>query len=107
MATHDNFIVAVELGSSKVSAVAGEKHPDGAVHILAAEQAPSEAFIRKGRIYNIDKFALCIDQLKKKLENAVGMSVAKAYVGIGGMGMYSVLNSITKHFPEKSRSRRK
>lgn len=101
MATHDNFIVAVELGSSKVSAVAGEKHPDGAVHILAAEQAPSEAFIRKGRIYNIDKFALCIDQLKKKLENAVGMSVAKAYVGIGGMGMYSVLNSITKHFPEK------
>ena len=35
MATHENFIVAVELGSSKVSAVAGEKQPDGAVRILA------------------------------------------------------------------------
>lgn len=101
MVTHDNFIVAVELGSSKVSAVAGEKQPDGVVRILASAQEPSDAFIRKGRIYNIDKFGLCVTRLKEKLEKGVGMSVAKAYVGIGGMGMHSVVNTISKTYPER------
>lgn len=101
MATHENFIVAVELGSSKVSAVAGEKQPDGAVRILAFAQEPSETFIRKGRIYNIDKFGQCLSRLKEKLERGVGMSVAKAYVGIGGMGMHTILNSITKQYPDR------
>ncbi len=101
MATHDRFIVAVELGSSKVSAVAGDKDPDGAVRILAFAQEPSETFIRKGRIYNIDKFSLCLTRLKEKLEKGVGMSVAKAYVGIGGMGMHTTLSSISKQYPER------
>lgn len=106
MATHDKFIVAVELGSSKVSAVAGEKQPDGAVRILAFAQEPSEDFIRKGRINNIDKFNHCLSNLKKKIESGVSgvsgvsMSVAKAYVGIGGMGMHSVMTSVTKTYPE-------
>ena len=102
MVTHDNFIVAVELGSSKVSAIAGDKQPDGAVRILAAAQEASEDFIRKGRIYNVDKFALCINRIKEKLEKGVGgMSIAKAYVGIGGLGMHSVLNTITKGYPDR------
>lgn len=101
MVTHDNFIVAVELGSSKVSAIAGDKQPDGAVRILAAAQEASEDFIRKGRIYNVDKFALCINRIKEKLEKGVGMSIAKAYVGIGGLGMHSVLNTITKSYPDR------
>lgn len=101
MATHDNFVVAVELGSSKVSAVAGEKQPDGVIQILAFAQEPSENFIRKGRIYNIDKFGQCLGNLKERLEKQVGMSISKAYVGIGGMGMHSVLNTITKQYPQK------
>ena len=55
MATEDNFIVAIELGSSKVTAVAGRKQPDGAIQILAFAQEPSTSFIRKGRINNINK----------------------------------------------------
>ena len=102
MTSHENFVVAVELGSSKVTAVAGVKQPDGVVRVITAAQEPSEAFIRKGRIYNIDKLALCIGRIKERLEKGVGnMSVAKAYVGIGGMGMHSVLNTITKNFPER------
>ncbi len=99
MTKHDNFMVAVELGSSKVNAVAGMKQPDGAVEIFAAAQEPSNTFIRKGRIYNVDKFDECLGRLKEKLEKGVGMSIAKAYVGIGGMGMHSVLNTITKNYP--------
>lgn len=31
----DNFIVAIELGSSKVTCMAGRKQPDGAIQVLA------------------------------------------------------------------------
>ena len=48
MATEDNFIVAIELGSSKVTGLVGRKQPDGAIQILASIQEPSASFIRKG-----------------------------------------------------------
>ena len=48
MAVADNFIVAIELGSSKVTALAGQKQPDGAIQILAYAQEPSDSFIRNG-----------------------------------------------------------
>ena len=55
MAKEDKFIVAVVLGSSKISAVAGIKEPDGAIKILAHVQESSAAFIRKGRVNNVNK----------------------------------------------------
>lgn len=48
MPTEDNLIVAIELGSSKVTGVAGRKQPDGAIQVLAFAQEPSTTFIRKG-----------------------------------------------------------
>ncbi|MFR1986707.1 MAG: hypothetical protein ACLS29_00215 [Prevotellamassilia sp.] len=68
MATEDNFIVAIELGSSKVTGVAGCKQPDGAIQILAFAQEPSTTFIRKGRINNVNKMTQCILNMKEKME---------------------------------------
>ena len=99
--TNDDFIVAIELGSSKVTAIAGQKQPDGAIKVLAYAQDPSESFIRKGCINNFNKMTSCVDSIKQKLENALGRSVASCYVGIGGMGMHTVANTVTRHLGEK------
>ena len=64
MATPDNFIVAIEIGSSKVTAIAGKKEPDGGITVLALAQEPSTTFIRKGRINNINKMSQCILNIK-------------------------------------------
>ena len=42
------FIVAIELGSSKVTGIAGQKNLDGSIQILAVVKEESSAFIRKG-----------------------------------------------------------
>ena len=99
--TNDDFIVAIELGSSKVTAIAGQKQPDGAIKVLAYAQDPSESFIRKGCINNFNKMTSCVDSIKKRLENALGMTVSGCYVGIGGMGMHTVPNTVTRHLGEK------
>lgn len=101
MAAEDKFIVALEIGSSKVTGVAGRKEPDGAIRVLAYAQEPSAAFIRKGSIFNPDKMAQCIKSIKKKLEDKLQKTISQVYVGIEGMGMHTVANSISKNFNEK------
>lgn len=101
MATEDNFIVAIDLGSSKVTAIAGRKEPDGAIKVLAFVQEPSDAFIRRGRVQNVDKLTQCIRNVRKELEKRLDRAISQVYVGIGGMGMHTVANSVTKNFPEK------
>lgn len=47
-----DFIVAIELGSSKITGIAGKKHADGSIQVLALASENSSDFIRKGVIYN-------------------------------------------------------
>lgn len=101
MATEDNFIVAIELGSSKVTGVAGRKQPDGAIQVLAFAQEPSTTFIRKGRINNVSKMTQCIISMREKLEQKMQKSISRVYVGIGGMGMHTVANTVARHFDSK------
>lgn len=101
MATADNFIVAIELGSSKVTALAGRKQPDGAIQVLAFAQEPSTTFIRKGRINNVNKMTQCIVNVKEKLEKKLQRNISRVYVGIGGMGMHTVANRVVRNFDSK------
>ena len=48
-----DFIVAIELGSSKITGIAGKKHADGSIQVLALASENSSDFIRKGVIYNL------------------------------------------------------
>ena len=57
------FIVAIELGSSKVVGVAGRKNIDGSITVLAVVKEDSSSFIRKGIIYNINQKVQCISKL--------------------------------------------
>ena len=101
MATEDNFIVAIELGSSKVTGIAGSKQPDGAIRILAFAQEPSTTFMRKGRINNVNKMTQCIVNMKEKMEQQMQKSISRIYVGIGGMGMHTVSNNVLRNFESK------
>lgn len=98
MATKE-FIVAIELGSSKVTGIAGQKNLDGSINVLAVVKEESSSFIRKGVAYNIDKTALCISNIVKKLTTQLKTEITKVYVGVGGQSIRSVRNVITKELP--------
>ena len=98
MAAKD-FIVAIELGSSKVTGIAGRKNLDGSISVLAVVKEESSSFIRKGVVYNIDKTALCISSIIKKLTNQLKTEITQVYVGVGGQSIRSVRNVIAKELP--------
>lgn len=102
MATKE-FIVAIELGSSKVTGIAGQKNLDGSINVLAVVKEESSSFIRKGVAYNIDKTALCISNIVKKLTTQLKTEITKVYVGVGGQSIRSVKNVITKDLPANTK----
>ena len=93
------FIVAIELGSSKVTGIAGQKNLDGSINVLAVVKEDSSSFIRKGVVYNIDKTAQCLQGIVKKLENQLKQQIVQVYVGVGGQSIRGVRNVITKDLP--------
>ena len=49
------FIVAIELGSTKITGIAGRKNLDGSISVLSVVKEDASQCIRKGVVYNIDK----------------------------------------------------
>ena len=94
-----DFIVAIELGSSKVTGIAGQKNLDGSITVLAVAKEESSSFIRKGVVYNIDKTALCLQSIIKKLENQLKTQISQVYVGVGGQSIRGVRNIVVKELP--------
>lgn len=93
------FIVAIELGSSKMTGIAGQKNLDGSITVLATVEEDSSSCIRKGVIYNIDKTCQCLTSITKKLKNILKQDITQVYVGVGGRSIRSIKNVIVKDLP--------
>lgn len=96
MATKEvkDFVVAIEFGSSKVTGIAGKKNSDGSITVLAYAREDSSSFIKRGLVYNIDKTAQCLINIKLKLEKSLKAIIGKAYIGIGGQSLHTVFHSV-------------
>lgn len=102
MAMAKEFIVAIELGSSKVTGIAGKKNLDGSITVLAVVQEESSSYIRRGVIYNIDKTMLALINIKKRLETLLHTKIQQVYVGVGGQSILGVKNVIVKDLPAEA-----
>ena len=96
------FIVAIELGSSKMTGIAGKKNLDGSIQVLACVKEDSSSFIRKGVVYNIDKTAQSLTTIVSRLEKQLKTTITQVYVGVAGQSIRSIHNVIAKDLPDES-----
>ena len=94
------FIVAIELGSTKITGIAGKKSMDGSIQVLAVVREDATSCIRKGVVYNIDKTSACLTTIIKKLKTLLKSEISQVYVGVGGQSIRSVRNVIVKTLPD-------
>ena len=94
------FIVAIELGSSKITGIAGKKSMDGSLQVLAVVREDATSCIRKGVVYNIDKTSTCLTNIIKKLKTLLKSEISQVYVGVGGQSIRSIRNSSVKILPD-------
>ena len=94
------FIVAIELGSSKITGIAGRKSMDGSIQVLAVVREDATSCIRKGVVYNIDKTCACLTNIINKLRTHLKSEISQVYVGVSGQSIRSIHNSIARTLPE-------
>lgn len=95
-----DFIVAIEIGSAKITGIAGKRNQDGSIAVLAIAKEDSTSCIRKGVVYNIDKTTQCLTNIIAKLRNTLKCEIAYVYVGVGGQSIRSIKNTIIKDLPQ-------
>jgi len=98
-----DFIVAIELGSSKISGIAGKKLPDGSIQILAMASENATNCIRKGVIYNLDKTTQSLTSIINRLESTLKASIGKVYIGMGGQSLRTIRNTEVRHLDEDTK----
>ena len=93
-----NYIVALELGSSKVSGAMAVENYEG-TNIIAYASEPVYGFISKGVVRNIDETGKCLTSIINKLETQVdGANICKAYIALNGLSLKSVKSTTKREF---------
>ena len=83
------YYVGIDIGSSKIGVLVGQKTDKGELEVVGRGQADNRG-TRKGNIVNVD---LTVDALKAATEEAevmAGVEISRAYVGLAGADIRSV-----------------
>lgn len=93
--THTDYIVAIDLGTSHLVGMVGQKNSSGTMSILAWEIEDSASCIRRGCVYNVEETAQRVHRLILKLQNKLssklpGFRIEKVYIGVGGQSLRSI-----------------
>lgn len=79
----NQYVAAVDLGTTKVAIAVGRKAEKNKVEILALKEIASEGVI-KGDLKNIEQAATAIREVKIQIENELGITINQVLVGISG-----------------------
>lgn len=102
MGAAKDIIVAVELGSSTIRAIAGKREPDGTLQILAVALEENSYCIRNGIIDNLDKTSSAISRVVKQIDEKLNIQTKKIYIGLSGQSLHTVKNSVIRSFDTKT-----
>jgi cell division protein FtsA len=87
--TEEKYVVALDIGTSKVCVLVGEVNERGQLEIIGKGTAPMKG-TRRGNIINLDQ---AIDAVKKAVDEAevmAGLQIESVYVGVAGDHIRSV-----------------
>jgi len=87
--TEDKYVVALDIGTSKVCVLVGEVNDRGHLEIIGKGTAPMKG-TRRGNIINLDQ---AIDAVKKAVDEAevmAGLQIESVFVGVAGDHIRSV-----------------
>ena len=96
----EKYIAAIELGTSKIIGIVGQKNEDGTLQVLAIEREESSGCIKRGCIQNVEEAANRVKKIITKLGNRVPGSINKMYVGVGGQSVRTISHKVRRRLAE-------
>ena len=87
--TEEKYIVALDIGTSKVCALVGEINDRGQLEIIGKGTSPMKG-TRRGNIINLDQGIEAVKKAVDEAEVMAGLQIESAYVGVAGDHIRSV-----------------
>ncbi|ABA59302.1 cell division protein FtsA [Nitrosococcus oceani ATCC 19707] len=78
-----NFIVGLDIGTSKIAAIVAETHPEGEIEVVGIGSHPSRG-LKKGVVVNIDSTVQSIQRAVEEAESMAGCQIYSVFTGIAG-----------------------
>src|SRR5262249_12670208 len=88
MAKPENFLVACDIGTSKICVLIGEQSPGGSLDVIGKGSCANRG-TRKGNIVNVDATIEAIKRAAEEAEIMAGVQIARAWVGVSGSNVRS------------------
>lgn len=88
MAKLEEHLVGIDIGSSKVGVLIGQRDGD-TIEVVGKGEAPNRG-TRRGNIVNVEQTVEALKQATEEAEVMAGVDVSRAYVGIAGSDIRSV-----------------
>lgn len=89
MASKSNLSVGIDIGTSKITALAGEKNEEGKIEIKGMSRVDARG-IKRGSVFNIDEAGESIGNLINDLESQTGENIRKVNVTYAGPNVKTV-----------------
>jgi cell division protein FtsA len=89
MNTNGDIVVALDIGTTKICAIAGRKNQHGKLEILGMGRVDSEGVLR-GVVSNIEKTVKGISDVIAETEKRANMDIEVVHVGIAGQHIKSL-----------------
>lgn len=98
------YIVAIEIGSSKIKGAVGVTDENGALTVLAVEEEKLIDCVRYGCIQNVEEVSSRVSRIISSLENHSSISPRKikgVYVGMGGRSLSASSREVQRQLPDE------
>jgi len=89
----EEFIAAIDLGTTKVVTILGRRSSDNKVHVIATSELPSKGIMR-GEVLNIREVEESIRATVNDVRQKSGIDFKEVYVGIAGQHIRRVDNRL-------------
>lgn len=96
------YVIALEIGSSKIRGAAGTVDAQGILNVVALEEEPLVDCVRYGAIRNIEEVSRRISRIVRKIEDRLHQrKIKKVYVALGGLSYAAMPREVSRRLPEE------
>ena len=92
----NQYIVALEIGSSKIVGAIAEKTSAGYLSVRHLQEERHLNSVRYGIVQNVENIKSSINRILKNLEGMIDGRVTQVYLGISGRSLHSMLSEVNR-----------
>ena len=89
MKQREQFVAAIDIGTTKIVSIVGKKNENGKIEILGLSKAPSNG-VKRGVVLNIEETVNAIQKTVEDVQQRSDIAFTDVFVGIAGQHIKSM-----------------